>query len=366
MRSRAVPCGTVGGRIGGHEQSLARERCGDRDRFRARPDHERLDRGVRRQQPPAPELQALAAATRPGRAAAAGASPRARRARGLSMSAHGEERRRRGRVDVWPRALDERFHDLRPRRRRKRRTRPPPCRASPCRRCAASAAPKCASTPRPRAPSTPKPCASSSTSQASWRSASARRSRHRRDVAVHAEYRVGDDELAPRARSGQQAIERGEIEVGIAPELRAREQRRVVQGRVVQPVGEHRVAARRERGHDAEVRRGSRSRRAAPRGSSTKRASALLERVMRGAVPEDEMRRAGADAVALRALARRCDRAPDARRARGNRCCRTRRSRARPPRRARPAATPARAACASGRVHRDPQARRRERRTAFG
>ena len=59
MRSRAVPRGTVGGRMAGTSSPSRAERCGDRDRFRARPDHERLNRGVRRQKTPAPGLQAL-------------------------------------------------------------------------------------------------------------------------------------------------------------------------------------------------------------------------------------------------------------------------------------------------------------------
>ena len=118
------------------------------------------------------------------------------------------------------------------------------------------ARPKCASVPRPRprpSPSTPKPCASSTTSHASCASASASSSRQRRDVAVHAEHRVGRDQLAPRRRRREPPLQRGEVAMRIADEFRARQERAVVEARVIQPVGEDRVAAPGERGQDREI-----------------------------------------------------------------------------------------------------------------
>ncbi len=113
--------------------------------------------------------------------------------------------------------------------------------------------PKCASAPRPR-PSTPMPCASSRTSQASWRSASARSSGtgatspSMLKTASVAITRVADFEAASSARQP------AEIAVRITTERRAREQRAVVQARVVQPVGEDGRAAVRDRREDAEIR----------------------------------------------------------------------------------------------------------------
>jgi hypothetical protein len=106
-----------------------------------------------------------------------------------------------------------------------------------------------------------------------------------------------------RAReAGKEPRERVEIEMRIATELRATEQGGIVQRGMVQAVGEYGIAAPREGGHDAEVGQvaGREQQRARQLDEGRE---PLLERVMRGAVAEDEMRGAGPDAVALRALA---------------------------------------------------------------
>ena len=164
----------------------------------------------------------------------------------------GEERRRGRRVDVRRAPSGSAFRSRADARRRTRRTRRRPCRAWPCRRCVGDATPKCASAPRPP-PSTPMPCASSTTQPRVVRSASASRSAQRRDVAVHAEDGVGDDAACARVGRGEHGCERRHVAVRIAVQRRARQQRAVVQARVVQAVGEDGVAAPRERGEDREV-----------------------------------------------------------------------------------------------------------------
>ena len=73
---------------------------------------------------------------------------------------------------------------------------------------------------------------------------------------------------------------------------------------MIEPVGEHRVAASGERGHDAEVRHvaGREQQRARQVHESRQR---RLERVVRRGVAEDQVRSTRAHAVTLRALARR-------------------------------------------------------------
>ena len=97
-----------------------------------------------------------------------------------------------------------------------------------------------------------------------------------------------------------------EVAVRIAREARARQQRGVVQRGVVELVGEDRVVAPEQRGEHAEVGHvagGKQQRRA---GWPTN-AQAPLERRVRRSVAGDQVRRAGADAVALGAFAQRGD-----------------------------------------------------------
>ena len=64
--------------------------------------------------------------------------------------------------------------------------------------------------------------------------------RQRRDVAVHREHGVGCDDLAARFEALNRDAERGDVRMRIADVLRARQQHRVVQARVVEAIGEHR------------------------------------------------------------------------------------------------------------------------------
>ena len=130
--------------------------------------------------------------------------------------------------------------------------------------------------------------------------------RHRRDVAIHAEHRVSDDEPAARSRSGQQPLQRREVEVRIALEGGPRQQRGVVQRGVVQPVGEHRVLAPDQRRHGADVGEvaGGKQQRAR---QADERREPLLQLVVRRRVAQYQVGCAGADAVARRALARGLD-----------------------------------------------------------
>ena len=194
------------------------------------------------------------------------------------------------------------------------------------------ARPKCASVPRPPSapsPSTPKPCASSTTSHASNSSASASELRQRREVAVHAEHGVGRDQLPPRRRRREAPPQRGDVAMRIADEIRARKQRAVVEARVVEPVGEDRIAAPGERGQDREVGEIARRERQRPRvGAGSHERRELRSRAPRAA---RSGRRSGATRRRPRpsacAVARPPRRRPDDSRARDSRCSRTPESR---------------------------------------
>ena len=72
-------------------------------------------------------------------------------------------------------------------------------------------------------------------------------------VAVHAEHGIGCDQPASGLRRRHPGAERRDVAVRIADELRARQQRAVVEARVVQLVTEDRVAAADERREDREI-----------------------------------------------------------------------------------------------------------------
>ena len=133
--------------------------------------------------------------------------------------------------------------------------------------------------------------------------------RQRRDVAVHAEHGVGRNHLAPRLRRREAAGERRHVPMRIADERRAGQERAVVEARVVQPVGEHRIRAPGERGQDREVREvAGRERERAGRGARPYESRELgFERGMRREVAADEMRRRRSRAPACGAVARRRD-----------------------------------------------------------
>ena len=101
-------------------------------------------------------------------------------------------------------------------------------------------------------------------------------------------------DAASRARSAATS------RCAIADEFGARQQRAVVQARVVQPVGEDRVVAPRERGQDREIGKiaGRECQRARAVARRDEGGELLLERGVRRAVPADEVRRARADAPA--------------------------------------------------------------------
>ena len=215
----------------------------------------------------------------------------------------------------------------------------------------ATRSPKCASVPRP-SPSTPKPCASSTTSHASYASASASRSRQRRDVAVHAEHRVGDDELARRPPPpSSRASSASTSQCAIADERRARQQRAVVQARVVEAVGEDDVVAAGERGEDREVREiAARERQRARAGARRdERGELVFERRVRRRVADDQVRRAGAHAPARDRVARGVDDRRRRWRGPGSRCWRTRAPTGRRATARGPAPIRRSAACAQGR-----------------
>ena len=85
---------------------------------------------------------------------------------------------------------------------------------------------------------------------ASARSAS---SAERRQIAVHAEHALGDDERPARARCGQGALDRIEVQVRIDELARAGHADAVDQAGVIERVGEDQIVASDERRQQAEV-----------------------------------------------------------------------------------------------------------------
>ena len=77
--------------------------------------------------------------------------------------------------------------------------------------------------------------------------------RQRRDVAVHAEYAVGDDQPRARPRIRQRSFEKLEIHVRIPHHPGARQAHAVDEGRVIQRVGKNRIFRAGERGNRADV-----------------------------------------------------------------------------------------------------------------
>jgi hypothetical protein len=73
------------------------------------------------------------------------------------------------------------------------------------------------------------------------------------EVAVHAEHRVAEDQLASGGAGGEQAFECRQIAVRVALAVGARELHGVDQRGVVEPVGEDRVAAPDQRRNDSQI-----------------------------------------------------------------------------------------------------------------
>ena len=122
--------------------------------------------------------------------------------------------------------------------------------------------------------------------------------RQRRDVAVHAEHGVGRDQLPLRAAARKPLRQLDEVAVAVADELRARQQRGVVEAGVVKPIAENRVAATAQGGDDGEIREIPRREQQRPRiGAGCDPIGQLpLQRLMRREMAGDEMRSTGAHA----------------------------------------------------------------------
>ncbi|MNT55540.1 hypothetical protein D3C72_1927830 [compost metagenome] len=72
-------------------------------------------------------------------------------------------------------------------------------------------------------------------------------------VAIHAEHRIADHQLAPCRAGGQSSLQRGQVGVGVAVDGGARQARAIDQAGVVERVGEQRIAIAHQRGDDAGV-----------------------------------------------------------------------------------------------------------------
>ena len=125
----------------------------------------------------------------------------------------------------------------------------------PIRRSTRSSTPSSSEVPAPRAPSTPAPWASSTISRAPWGSHSSTISGSGRDVALHREDAVDDDEHAAAVlgRALELLLELVEPVVAERAQLGAREQAAVEDRGVVAGVGDHRVAGREQRPERADV-----------------------------------------------------------------------------------------------------------------
>ena len=142
------------------------------------------------------------------------------------------------------------------------------------------------------------------------------------DVAVHAEHRVADHQLAPRRTLRQRGGQRGQVTVRIAVDARARQPGAVDQARMVERVGEQRVAFADQRRDDADVGgvAGVEVQRARQLGEA---GQFLFERLVRRAVAADQGRSARADAELVGTGAGGRYELRDGRPGPGNRCCKT-------------------------------------------
>ncbi len=118
----------------------------------------------------------------------------------------------------------------------------------------------------------------------------------RRHVAVHAEHAIRHHQRGAGPAVAQLRVERGDVAMRVAMETRAAQPAGVEQRGVVQHVLEDRVGRRQQRAGDTEVRHvaGREQERARPAREVGQR---LLEFVVLGVVPGDEVRGAAAHAV---------------------------------------------------------------------
>ena len=119
----------------------------------------------------------------------------------------------------------------------------------------------------------------------------------RRDVAVHAEHRVADDQLVDRTTRAQPRFEHADIGVRIHLHFSPRQARPVDDAGVIQRIGKHRIAGPDQCRHDAGV--GHVAGRETERLRQPDEAGELgLQLLMLGVMAGNQMRGAGADAVA--------------------------------------------------------------------
>ena len=130
--------------------------------------------------------------------------------------------------------------------------------------------------------------------------------RQGREIAVHAEYRVGENQLAPGAALLQPTGERVRIAMRIAHVLGAGQQGGVDQRGVIQLVGENGVVAPDQRGGDGQIRHiaGGEVQRPLP---PDERRELLFQFRVRSQVAADRVRSAAADTPAAGRFPRRRD-----------------------------------------------------------
>ena len=128
----------------------------------------------------------------------------------------------------------------------------------------------------------------------------------RREVAVHAEHRIGRNQLSPRVRRYEAGAQRRDVAMCITNQIGARQQRSIVEAGMVQMVGENRVAAAGKRGQDREIREitGRKQQRTRADARPHERRDLRFERRMRTEMSRDEMRSACAHAETLCRLPR--------------------------------------------------------------
>ena len=133
--------------------------------------------------------------------------------------------------------------------------------------------------------------------------------RQRREVAVHAEDGVGCNQPCRGRARPEPHAQRSDVAMRVADELRPRQERPVVETGVIEAIREHRVAAPGERGQDRQIGEvsGRKRERARVLAGPDERSEFRFERVVRRGMAADEMRGARSDAPARGCVARRSD-----------------------------------------------------------
>src|SRR6266852_7508519 len=120
--------------------------------------------------------------------------------------------------------------------------------------------------------------------------------RQQRDVAVHAEYAIGDDQPRSRAGFGQRSRQETEIGVRVANHPGARQAHAVDQRSVIECVGENRILRAGERGNGADICLIAGGKKQRPR-HLHELGELRFEALVEGAVPAQKMRGALPDPV---------------------------------------------------------------------